>query len=190
MKHLGILGGSFDPPHRAHLDMAALAMDQIPLEAVYFVPAYQAPLKEYPPVTSPRHRLAMLRLALEAKPAWQVISWELEQQRPVATVETLQHLQSSARGTHFHLLIGGDQAASFHRWQSWERLLEMAEVVWFTRAGYDAVPELARTGREIALETDISSTTIRSRLADGKEVSGLLPPGVLDYINAEGLYGC
>lgn len=190
MRQMGILGGSFDPPHRAHLAMAALATDQIPLDGVYFVPAYQAPLKDNPPVTAPEHRLAMLRLALEAEPAWQVLSWELEQQRPVATVETLQHIQSSAGGTRFYLLIGGDQAASFHHWQDWERLLDRVEVVWFTRAGYEAAPELARAGREIALDTDISSTAIRNRLARGDEVSGWLPAAVLDYINAEGLYGC
>ena len=190
MRQLGILGGSFDPPHQAHLAMAALATEQIPLDGVYFIPAYHAPLKDHPPLTSPEHRLAMLQLALAPEPAWQVLAWELDQQRPVATVETVQHLKSRASGTRFHLLIGGDQAASFHRWQDWERLVDMVDVVWFSRAGYDAVPELVRAGREIALDTDISATGIRRRLADGDPVTGLLPPEVLDYIRAEGLYGC
>ena len=78
MRRVGIFGGSFDPPHRAHYEIASLATERIPLDLLYFIPSYQAPLKGHRSYASPEHRAAMVELLAATRKGWEVHSYEIQ----------------------------------------------------------------------------------------------------------------
>jgi len=188
MTGLGIFGGSFDPPHNAHMDIATLATERIPLDTLYFVPSYQAPLKSQPPVASARHRLAMVTLLAQIRPGWQVLTYELDQKRPVATVETVRFLRRRHPRAELYLLIGGDQATQFHRWQQWEQLAEMVQIVCFTREAPTPVASLANRLMDVDYNVPLSSSLIRERVKKGSSTDTMLPSAIQAYIREHRLY--
>ena len=209
-----IFGGTFDPPHRAHLELPIAARDAIGADWLLYVPAGRSPFKKHNPVASDADRVAMLRAGLEGVARVSISTIELEsdhsgERPPSYTVETLERLRSKAPGsTSFRLLIGADQASGFHRWREPERIIELAEPVVMLRVPHesrDALLESLRAHwpdddvdrwkrRIMSLPTiDVSATRARELLAlgafDSDELRGAIPSPVLDYIRKRDLYG-
>jgi nicotinate-nucleotide adenylyltransferase len=206
-KSIIIFGGSFDPPHVAHTDLARLAMDAIGADVTGFVPAGKAPHKNSAQ-TSGEDRLAMVRLATADEPRFFVIDDEVKRAadgRPSYTVETLAVLRERwGGGVKMRLLMGADMLRIFHQWREPARIVELAEPLVLvrppdTRAGLLAGLSAklpggadARAWGSRVLElppVDLSSTMVRERVARGEKITGMVAPTVEAYIREHGLYG-
>ena len=177
---LGILGGTFDPVHLAHLAMARAALEALALERVLFLPT-GAPRYRAPALASGAHRLAMLRLAIAGEPRFAVDERELAPGHSGYTVDTLRSL-----GFRPVLLLGADQYAKLETWHRGRDIPALADLAVFARPGTAFRDGRARQVPFAPL--DISASAIRSKLARGEDVSALVPPKVLAYIRREGLY--
>ncbi|MBQ8687486.1 MAG: nicotinate (nicotinamide) nucleotide adenylyltransferase [Ruminococcus sp.] len=198
MKRIGIYGGSFDPVHKGHLHLAEVAMRRLALDEVIFVPAYVSPFKQEKTGTAEgRHRLAMLRLALEGKPAMQVSDYELKQEGVSYSVYTLRHFRDLHPEAKLVLLMGSDSLLSFDRWYRWQELMGLAELGCVARTQEDAeklavqAEKLAPFGTVHVFCEEIlpvSSTEIRQNLKKGEDCSCYLPEKVVQYIVTHHLY--
>lgn len=178
---IGILGGTFDPVHNAHLAMARTALGALALERVLFMPT-GAPRYRTPALASGEHRVAMLHLALDGEPRFSVDERELAPGHSGYTIDTLEGFD--ARPV---LLLGADQYAKFETWHRWREILERAELAVFARPG-----SAFRDGRarQVPFEPmDISASDIRARVARGAPIAALVPPPVAGYIARHRLYG-
>ena len=196
---IGILGGTFDPVHRGHLEIARVAMDEAALERVIFIPAGQPRLKSGDPSASPEQRLEMLRLAVSGTPGFDVSGMELCRSGPTLTVETLRELRDElGDGVELYFILGLDALLRFDQWVEPERVVELARLLAVSRPGYSGFdwPEFyARNpyaeGRVDCLNStaiDVSASELRARISSGASVSGLLPAAVEQYIRDNGLY--
>ncbi len=179
------------------------AAEAVEADAIFYIPAGRAPHKLDRRQTDPRHRLAMLRLAVPGGagepgepgvPGAVVLEDEVVRVadgRPSYTVDTLERLRPRlAADARMRLLIGTDQVAIFESWYRWERVIELAEPLVLRRAG-EALPEMDEVWRARVVEvptSPLSSTMIRERVARGDSISGLVHPGVEAYIAEHGLY--
>jgi len=199
LTRIGILGGTFDPVHRGHLEIARIAMDEAALERVIFIPAGQPRLKSGDPSASPEQRLEMLRLAVSETPGFDVSDMELRRSGPTLTVETLRELRDElGDGVELCFILGLDALLRFDQWVEPEGVAELARLLAVSRPGYsgfDWPGFYARNpyveGRVDCLDTtaiDISASELRARIAAGASVSGLLPSAVEQYIRDNGLY--
>ncbi len=190
-----VFGGSFDPPHVAHVELPRRVMRAIDAQAVAYVPAAVSPFKTRQAPTAAEHRLAMLRLALADQPHAVIRSDELDRPAPSYTVDTLEALAQQLPGVRLRLLLGADQLATFDHWRRVERIVALAEPVVMRRppatltalpAGYDALAWARRVVDVPAME--VSSTLIRKRLAAGESITGLVHRDVERYIHEHRLY--
>ncbi len=196
-----VFGGSFDPPHVAHVLLPMLAAEEIGAAAVAYVPCATQPLKQHLRQTPAHHRLAMLRLALAPEPRALVLTDEIDRAgngTPSYTVDTLETLRGRLR-CRLRMLIGADQLLQLDCWKDWARVIELAEPVvmvrppWTAEALLAAVPlALAdqpwRQRLVAAPQIEVSSTQLRTRLEQGRSPLGWVTPAVADYIARQGLY--
>jgi len=195
MAPIGILGGTFDPPHYGHLLLAECAYRQFGLQKVLFIPAGDPYRKASRTVSAPHHRLAMVRLAVQGNPDFEVDDMEIERDGPTYTVDTLKalHLRGDA---DLVLVLGADALEDMPHWRDYERLQDMARIVVAAKGRSPAeVVELAGMAgfRETPAIVDmprigISATEIRNRVAEGRAVRYMLPDAVLYYLEEYGLY--
>ena len=188
MKRIGVFGGSFDPPHNAHVDMALSATKGLSLDILYLVPSYSALLKSHPPEAAVHDRLAMVVLMAEMRPEWQVLTYETDQARSVASIETVEYVRQQEPGATIYLLIGGDQGERFRQWKAWEQLARIAHIVCFARAGYTPnMPDFAKM-ELIPFNSDLTSSRIRERIKSADDLTGMVPPPIQSYIQNHNLY--
>jgi nicotinate-nucleotide adenylyltransferase len=194
---IGVLGGTFDPIHHAHLFTAEVAAAACGLERVLLVPASQSPLKS-PAAGTPAERVAMARLAAAGNPLLEVSTVEADRPPPSYMADTLALLAAHHPGADLTLILGIDALQDLLQWRDPERVLDLARIVTVSRPGYDlAVPgslhrRLGTRTERIALLPmpllEISSTEIRRRFAAGEPVRYLLPAAVEAYARRRGLY--
>ncbi|MCD0502050.1 nicotinate (nicotinamide) nucleotide adenylyltransferase [Bordetella petrii] len=194
MKRIGLLGGSFDPVHQAHLALACAARDGLRLDQVQFIPAAN-PWQRAPLQAAPEHRLRMIELAIDGQAGLAANPIELERSGPTYTIDTLRALPASH---HYIWLLGADQLANFCTWHQWQAIAERVDLAVATRPGTPLSPPvelqawLDAHGRALATlpfaPMDVSASDIRTRLAQGLPTQGLLPPAVSRYIANHGLY--
>lgn len=191
LARVGLFGGSFDPPHRAHAALARTAMQSLALDQVRWVPAGQ-PWQKTRRISDAVHREAMVRLDIAQEPAWTLDRIELERSGPSLTLDTVTTLQAQQPGTEWVLLIGGDQYANLHTWHGWEALLLRVTLAVAHRPGLHAAPNAAvlrHPHRVVPLPMqDISSTDIRQRVSQGQDIRQLVSPAVASYIDQHRLY--
>ncbi len=205
LSHLIVFGGTFDPPHRAHVELPELAMQKIGAQAVAYIPAGRSPFKMGQKQTPAHHRLAMLQLALQDEPWATIVTDELDRaehhpDQPSYTVDTLEALHSRwGDAVKMRLLLGADQFRLFHRWHRAQRIVELAEPLVMVRPPATREQLLAQLPKGESAEVwssrmldlpllDISASDIRQRLADGQPVNDVIAPSVMSYIQQHGLY--
>jgi nicotinate-nucleotide adenylyltransferase len=202
-QRLGVLGGSFDPPHLGHLHAARRAREAFALEHVLFVPAARPPHKPGRILASGAERLEMLALLLADEPWTSVWGVELARKGPSYTVDTMRELRARVSpGTQLHLILGEDNLAGFARWKEAEALVRLAQPIVVHRSGADlvaaltapdmlALSQFVRTrialGVLASAPLDASSTELRAALARGAP-AGALPPRLAAFVEARGLY--
>jgi nicotinate-nucleotide adenylyltransferase len=189
---IGVLGGTFDPPHVGHLLLAADARDSLSLDRLVFVPASSQPLKVYKPaVASARDRLEMVRLVVADDANYNVDDTEINRGGLSYTVDTLEHLAKRYVGAELFFLLGQDALDGFRQWREPQRILELATLALMMRSGAGDVTEWRKAERLVMVSTrrvDVSSTEIRERLRAGKSIKGFVPESVERFIEARGLY--
>jgi nicotinate-nucleotide adenylyltransferase len=195
---IGILGGAFNPPHIGHLVCAQEAHVQLELDKVVFVPTGQAPHREIEADPGGDVRFGLCEAAIEGDDRFEVSRVELDREGPSYTADTLAVLHEGAPDDELFLLLGGDQAASLARWHEPETVLELATLSVVERIGYTRntiAIQLARLrGSDRVRYLDmpvvqVSSTSIRKRVAAGRPIRYLVPGRVIEYIQSHGLYG-
>jgi nicotinate-nucleotide adenylyltransferase len=190
-ERLGIFGGTFDPPHVAHLAVAQAALEQARLARVVLVPAAAAPMRRQRGGASPEHRLEMARLAARNNPFFSVSDEEVRRGGTSYTVDTLRAMAAREPEAALHLIIGGDQLAAFPRWREPREIARLARLVVYRREGFSAeVPEwlAERVTFVEAPRIELSATEIRALIGRGRSARYLLPEAVRSYIVEHGLY--
>ncbi len=211
-KRIAIYGGTFDPVHSGHIEVAKRVSELFEIDELLFVPAQVAPHKLTRPVTPAIHRYAMLVLATQQYPRLRVSTFELEALDRRYTVDTLAHFKSEFdESTDLFFVMGADSWSEITTWREWERLLALVNHVVVTRPGYDinldlvnssvrerivdlrGSKQIPRVVNEAAGEkifiTDVvmlanSATEIRRAINQGdwNQLAKLVPPSVADYI--------
>ncbi len=196
---IGILGGTFDPIHMAHLIIAEECRIRVPLQKVVFIPTGQPWLKSGSRITSGALRMEMVRLAVADNPSFDSSSVEIDRPGLTYSVDTLEELVSQwGPDIEINFIIGVDSLLSLSRWKDPERFLDLCTLTAVTRPGYspDALEEVKRQypvlEQKLGLiegpSIGISGTEIRRRVAAGLSVRYLVPPGVEGFISGRGLY--
>ncbi|HLF71409.1 MAG TPA: nicotinate-nucleotide adenylyltransferase [Dehalococcoidia bacterium] len=190
---LGVLGGTFDPPHIAHLILAEQARDQLSLDRVLFIPAGDPWRKADRDVAPATHRLAMTRLLVNDDPAFAVDACEVEREGPTYTVDTLRLLRGRmSAADELFLIVGEDALADLPAWRDPAEIAALAKLAVAERDG-DVAPEglpfgLDRIVRVNMPSIAISSTALRERVRAGRSLRYLTPAAVEAYIKDNGLY--
>lgn len=196
---VGVVGGTFDPIHYAHLLIAEEARLQLDLEEVIFVPTGQPWMKVGRSISAPHHRLNMVRIAISSNPFFRVSSMEIDRPGPTYTVDTLEQMRQEQGDTGvIYLILGLDSLTSFPRWKEPDRILEMCTLVAVPRPGYqngdlsflDSIHPQA--SKDVVMlkgpEVGISGTEIRRRVADRVSTRYHLPENVERYMYGYRLY--
>jgi nicotinate-nucleotide adenylyltransferase len=192
---IGVFGGTFDPVHDGHVLPVEAAALKFGLRRVLYVPARLAPHKQSPP-TDPRHRVAMVALAISGHPDWSIDLEELDREPPSYTVDTLRAIAARRPGDELWLLMGTDTLAGFDRWRSPGEILRLARIAAFHREPFAGpnvrIPELPGVADRLTVfdggSVKISATAIRNDLAEGRSIAGKVPMPVAEYITKHGLY--
>ena len=186
---IGLLGGSFDPPHVGHLLAASDAYEALELERLVFIPAAVQPLKVGRTPALAEQRLAMTKMLAGDDPRFDVDSIEIDRGGLSYTVDTLTALRGRWPSAELFWLVGADIVPSFAQWREPERILALATVVVLQRAGDVAGSSFPAGMRCLPTRRiDVSSTEIRQRVKEGRSVRGFVPDAVADFIAAERLY--
>lgn len=188
MKKVGILGGTFNPPHIGHLIMANEAYHALFLDEIRFMPNAIAPHKQLADDASMENRLRMVEIATQPYDHLKVEPIELELGGVSYTYHTILELSKREPDVQFYFIIGGDMIDSLHNWYKIDELMKLVRFIGLKRPG-----SKSSTTYEVKIveapEIDLSSTFIRERFKTGGTLQFLLPDGVESYIRKEGLYG-
>jgi len=216
MNRVAFFGGTFDPVHTGHLQIARTLVSFFELDLFYFLPAFHAPHKPDRPTTSPYHRFAMLSVATREDRRILVSTHELDRSEPRYTIDTLTELKRAFSTTTRFFVIGGDSWLDIRTWRRWEELLLADNFIVVARPGFDltadhVTSEIRARIRDIRGETigrrrewecteqsiyftdsvnfDTSSTELREDLSDGRlDRTADVPAEVAKYIEKYELY--
>jgi nicotinate-nucleotide adenylyltransferase len=198
VRSLGILGGTFNPPHLGHLAVARHARSELSLRCVALIPARTPPHKPVAQDPGCEHRLAMCRLLVEGCEGLSVCALETERDGPSYTVDTLNAIHASHPQAELTLIVGADIASTLPAWREPQRLLQLASLAVAARPGSDrraVVAALGPLGRDARIEflhapeIDVSSSQVRERSLRGEPVGELAGDRVAGYIAQHRLYG-
>jgi len=197
---IGIIGGSFNPIHIAHLIIADRFCDQVALDRCIFVPAAQSPFKiNDANLASAEHRLAMVELAIAQHPRFSASDIEIKRGGVSYTIDTIRTIQAQSPEASVSLLIGSDQAIEFVRWREWQSICREAQLC-IVRRPFLLTPEMEqRISENLTVDgntpiwitaplLELSSTEIRQRVAAGMSINYLTVKAVRDFIFSQGLY--
>lgn len=195
---IGILGGTFDPPHLGHTKLAEQAKQQLNLGLVLFIPAGQPWMKTGTPVTLAHHRLSMVQLAIDGNPSFEVSDLEIKRMGPSYSIDTLENLAKTRGPVEMTFIIGEDALEDLHRWHEVDRFLGMCDLAFYRRKRREAVEDEGLVVDSVELRQlaiplegpliEISSSDIRRRSALGLSLVNLVRPSVETYIAQHGLY--
>lgn len=180
---IGIFGGSFNPVHCGHIQLAQAIVDQSIVDEVWLTLSPLNPLKaDSRELASDADRMAMLQLAVKDHKGLKACDIELTMPRPSYTIDTLRRLEQMYPDEKFRLIIGSDNLLIFNRWRASEELMRDFKPIVYPRPGYEA------EGCIDVPQFDISSTEVRERIRRGEDVNNLVPAEVSDYIRTHHLY--
>ena len=196
LARLGIMGGTFDPPHLGHLVCAEEALEAANLDAVLFVPTGRPAFKQDRLVTAGEVRLAMVAAAVAGNPAFAVSALEVERPGVTYAVDTLRELREELSGVELVFIVGADAALTLPRWRKSVELAHLAAFAVATRPGFELGEQALRDLREHGFDVrsfavpglDISSSGLRRRVYAGRTIRYLVPEAVRKIIEEESLY--
>ncbi len=198
-----VFGGTFDPPHLAHVQLPRQAARELGCDRIIYIPTATSPFKMDSPPTCSKHRLAMLKLALDDMPDVEISTIELDRGGASYFADTIQTLREQLdKETELHFLMGCDQALEFDKWKDWRRILELATPSVMLRPPWHEHSFRKAMNRQLDPKTatywlarivptpmlDINATDIRNRIAENEEPGDGLDPAVADYIAEHKLY--
>jgi len=190
-RRIGLLGGTFDPVHNAHVALACVALDTLALDQLRWVPAGE-PWQKSRQISSAAHRIAMLDLAIAGEPRFAIERCEIERSGPSYTIDTVRELQRREPGAQWCLILGQDQFTNLHTWHDWKQLLARVTLAVAARPGAAPAADAQVEGRSYQVlpmpRMDVSASAIRERVARGEPIDELVPPAVAGYIARHGLY--
>ncbi|WP_297418684.1 nicotinate-nucleotide adenylyltransferase [Clostridium sp.] len=201
MKRYGIIGGTFDPIHYAHLYIAYEAKEQLDLDEVVFMPAGTQPLKADSMITDSKLRYDMVKAAIEPFSEFSISDYEIEKGGLSFTYETLEYFKENIHGEEKELffITGADCLFNMEKWKEVQKIFSLATLVVFSRGGISKTEMLERkqiiekkyNGKIIILDLkqlEISSTEIRELVKHNKRIDFFVPQKVVDIIYKKGLY--
>jgi nicotinate-nucleotide adenylyltransferase len=214
MQRWGLMGGTFDPIHLAHLRCAQEILESYLLDRVVFIPSATPPLKDGPSITPCEHRERMVRVAIEGNPGFAFSDVENRREGFSYTVDTIGYFRETfGKELEIYFIMGQDAFDDIQRWKSWRRLLTLCHFIVMTRPGWrrgalhNALPSdyagrfaydrrvrgyRGPSGNYIfftaVTQLDIESTDIRKRVRSGRSIRYLVPDTVREYIERHGLY--
>lgn len=196
LARLGIMGGTFDPPHLGHLACAEEALEAFGLDAVLFVPTGRPAFKQDRLVTAGEVRLAMVAAAVAGNPVFAVSALEVERPGITYAVDTLRELREELPGVELVFIVGADAALALPRWRKSAELARLAAFAAATRPGFELGEQALRDLREHGFDVrpfavpglDISSSALRRRVYAGRTIRYLVPEAVRKIIEEESLY--
>ena len=189
MKHkrVGILGGTFNPPHLGHLIIAEQVKSQLNLDEVMFIPDYQPPHIDKKTAISDEKRLKMVKLSTMDEPGFKVSDIELRRKGVSYTIDTIKELKLKNPEVDYYFIIGGDMVEYLPKWHRIEELIKLVKFVGVGRPGHSKESKYPIMWVDVPM-TDISSTLVRRNVKQGCSIKYLVTPEVENYIHEEGLY--
>lgn len=188
MGKIGILGGTFDPPHNGHLLIANEVCVALELDEVWLMPNREPPHKKKSEYVKNEDRLKMLELATSDNPAFKVQPIELEREGPSYTFDTMKMINEEYPVHQFFFIIGADMIEYLPKWHKIDELIQLVQFVGVERPNYSHQTDFPVQYVDVPA-FDVSSSMIRDRLRTGKTVRYLLPDSVIQYIEEKQLYG-
>jgi nicotinate-nucleotide adenylyltransferase len=188
-RRVGLLGGTFDPPHLAHLVVAETARVELGLDEVRLLVAGEPWMKSE--ITPARHRVAMVQAAVRDAPGFVVDDRETRREGHTYTAETLEQLRHEQPGTDWWFVVGADAVAGLPRWHRAADAVSLATFVAATRPGHDLELGEGLLRQVLRLDVpriEVSSTDLRRRFRHGRAVRYLVPSAVERYVREHGLY--
>ena len=191
-QNIGFYGGSFDPIHNGHLELAKELLEKVHLDCILFSPANQAPLRDRPYGASPEDRFTMVSAAVADTPGLEATDLEIQAGGTNFTLDSLRTLKSKMQNANFSVIIGSDQLEKLHRWQRIGDLAKETEFLVLARPGYQLstapkLPDL-RFHSFDTREFEVSSSEVRNRIRDHLPFQELVPPPVASIITQRKLY--
>ncbi|MDF2945632.1 MAG: nicotinate (nicotinamide) nucleotide adenylyltransferase [Bacillales bacterium] len=189
MERIGILGGTFDPPHLGHLIIANEVYHEFKLNKVLFLPAWIPPHKESDKITDPYVRLELLKILINKIPYFEIDETEIVNKGKIKyTYDTVQILKEKFQDDDLYFIIGADQIEKLDSWHKIDQLQEDIKFVGVNRKNYSS--KTIYNIQHIEIPTiEISSTLIKNRLRSNKDVKFLVPDEVFEYIREKKIYG-
>lgn len=186
-KQIGILGGNFNPIHNAHLIVADQVRQQLGLDKVFLMPEYLPPHVDTKSTIDEKHRLEMVKRAIDSAEGLNVETLELERKGVSYTYDTMKLLVEKNPDVDYYFIIGADMVDYLPKWHKIDELVKMVQFVGVQRPKYKAGTSYPLIWVDVPL-MDISSSMIRQFIKSKRQPNYLLPKAVLEYINKEGLY--
>ena len=188
-KRIGILGGTFNPVHNAHLHIAKQSLKKLRLDKVIFIPAYMPPHKKIYGNVATNDRIRMLRLALKDEKRFAILLYEIRKKGKSYSIKTIRFLKRRyGKRARLFFLIGADSLRGLPRWKDAGGLLRLAQFVVVPRPGFAMRSPAPGILKVYIPKKDISSTKIRRMLKEGKSIKAFVPEKVYRYIEEKELY--
>lgn len=188
MKKIGILGGTFDPPHNGHLLIANEVLDTLKLDEIWFLPNAEPPHKQQSGEATTEDRVSMLELAIGGHPNFKIEKIELTRSGPSFTYDTMKLLTNAYPNVEFYFIIGADMVEFLPKWKNIEALMGIVQFVGVNRPSFRQ-----KTGYPIIYvtvpEMGVSSKMVRERIKSGRTIRYLVPETVRTYIEEKRIYG-
>ncbi|MCU9613949.1 nicotinate-nucleotide adenylyltransferase [Caldibacillus lycopersici] len=188
MKKIGILGGTFDPPHIGHLIIADQVLQKYRLNEIWFMPNHVPPHKIKDSNTTDANRLTMLQLAINNHRSFKIESIELEREGKSYTYDTMVLLKEREKDTQFYFIIGADMVEYLPKWYKIDELVQLVQFIGVNRPFYKRETRYPVQFIDIP-SIHISSSMIREKIVKGESVNYLIPDNIIHYIEENGLYG-
>lgn len=188
MKKVGILGGTFNPPHYGHLLIANEVLAALDLDEIWFMPNGEPPHKKKVESISDEERLQMIKMAIKGNEAFRIETIELTRKGPSYTVDTMRLMNQQYPEYQFFFIIGADMIEYLPKWRHIDELVKLVQFVGVERPSYSQLTDYPVLYVDVPA-VDISSSMIRERLKNGKTVRYLLPDSVINFIEEKHLYG-